>query len=133
MIDDELLAKFDRIQDLPVSEEMLGAYVEGNLDNFDSDVVSSAISNDLFLMNLSHDVKVSSNKLESEAEKSLCFFHNDVIDIDDSILFTNVNETIESSIPIHDDLIEIDNVDFNLPDIDSFLSDNDVFETDSFE
>jgi len=31
MIDDELLAKFDRIQDLPVSEEMLGAYLEDNL------------------------------------------------------------------------------------------------------
>lgn len=31
MINDELLAKFDRIQDLPVSEEMLGAYLEDNL------------------------------------------------------------------------------------------------------
>lgn len=31
MIDDELLAKFDRIQDLPVSEEILGAYLEDNL------------------------------------------------------------------------------------------------------
>lgn len=31
MIDEELLNKFDRIQDLPVSEEMLGAYIEGNL------------------------------------------------------------------------------------------------------
>jgi hypothetical protein len=31
MIDDELLAKFVHIQDLPVSEEMLGAYTEGNV------------------------------------------------------------------------------------------------------
>lgn len=32
MINDELLAKFDCIQDLPVSEEILGAYVEGRLN-----------------------------------------------------------------------------------------------------
>lgn len=32
MISDELLSKFDRIEALPVSEEMLGAYMEGNLN-----------------------------------------------------------------------------------------------------
>lgn len=31
MISDELLNKFDSIEDLPVSEEMLGAYLENNL------------------------------------------------------------------------------------------------------
>ncbi len=31
MISDELLNKFDRIEDLPVSEEILGAYLEDNL------------------------------------------------------------------------------------------------------
>lgn len=31
MINDALLSKFDRLRDLPVSEELLGAYVEGNL------------------------------------------------------------------------------------------------------
>lgn len=36
MIDDELLNKFDRIQDLPVSEEMLGAYMENNLSAIES-------------------------------------------------------------------------------------------------
>ncbi len=43
MIDDALFAKFDRIQDLPVSEEMLGAYLEGNLDDAESIVVNRAI------------------------------------------------------------------------------------------
>lgn len=37
MIDEELLSKFDRIQDLPVSEEMLGAYLEGNLSDAEID------------------------------------------------------------------------------------------------
>lgn len=30
MINDELSAKFDSIEELPISEEMLGAYMEGN-------------------------------------------------------------------------------------------------------
>ncbi len=44
MIDDELLAKFDRIQDLPVSEEMLGAYVEGNADICEITQIEFAVS-----------------------------------------------------------------------------------------
>ena len=28
---DDIISRFDNIQDLPVSEEMLGAYLEGNL------------------------------------------------------------------------------------------------------
>lgn len=47
MIDEELLNKFDRIQDLPVSEEMLGAYLEGNLDTLEKLYVENEIiSND---------------------------------------------------------------------------------------
>ena len=44
MIDDNLLAKFDRIQDLPVSEEMLGAYMEGNVDSCEASQIESVIS-----------------------------------------------------------------------------------------
>lgn len=43
MIDEELLNKFDRIQDLPVSEEMLGAYMEGNLNEVEKGTVSELI------------------------------------------------------------------------------------------
>lgn len=43
MIDEELLNKFDRIQDLPVSEEMLGAYMEGNLKEAEKEAVSVLI------------------------------------------------------------------------------------------
>lgn len=59
MIDDELLAKFDRIQDLPVSEEMLGAYLEGTLDSFESSNIESKISSDnhlsTFVESIAHD------------------------------------------------------------------------------
>lgn len=44
MISDELLNKFDRIEDLPVSEEMLGAYLEDNLDSFEASKIESVIS-----------------------------------------------------------------------------------------
>lgn len=46
MISDELLSKFNRIQDLPVSEEMLGAYMENRLDSFEASQIESAISED---------------------------------------------------------------------------------------
>lgn len=52
MINDELLAKFDRIQDLPVSEEMLGAYMEGNLQDSERMEVDSWIDHNLALRSL---------------------------------------------------------------------------------
>ncbi|MBD5194931.1 MAG: hypothetical protein HDS84_02205 [Bacteroidales bacterium] len=43
MIDDELMKKFDSIEELPISEEMLGAYLEGNLSDAESIVVNNTI------------------------------------------------------------------------------------------
>lgn len=43
MIDDELMKKFDNIEELPISEEMLGAYLEGNLDLQDVLAVQDAV------------------------------------------------------------------------------------------
>lgn len=56
MIDDELMKKFDSIEDLPISEEMLGAYLEGNLSPYESELVRNEIDSDLSLMNLTHSV-----------------------------------------------------------------------------
>jgi len=56
MINDDLLAKFDRIQDLPVSEEMLGAYVEGNVSDGEALGISSMMANDAGLSSLYDDV-----------------------------------------------------------------------------
>lgn len=46
MISDDLLSKFDRIQDLPISEELLGAYIEGNLMGSEFREVHNLIGND---------------------------------------------------------------------------------------
>lgn len=52
MIDEELMSKFDRIQDLPVSEEMLGAYLEGNLDFYEMQDLSNIANNDPMLQSI---------------------------------------------------------------------------------
>ena len=52
MISDELLNKFDRIEDLPVSEEMLGAYLEGNLNEDEISEIIPVISQDGIVSNL---------------------------------------------------------------------------------
>ena len=52
MISDELLNKFDRIEDLPVSEEMLGAYLEGNLHGSEFREINNIIHDDSTLFNL---------------------------------------------------------------------------------
>lgn len=41
---DELLSRFNDIQDLPVSEEMIGAYAEGTLNVSDSQKVETVFS-----------------------------------------------------------------------------------------
>ena len=46
---DELISRFNDIQDLPVSEEMLGAYAEGTLQGVELDAVSDQISSDFSL------------------------------------------------------------------------------------
>lgn len=61
MIDDELLNKFDRIQDLPVSEEMLGAYMEGNLNDVESILVSNMLDSNPELSRLSYEIESYSN------------------------------------------------------------------------
>lgn len=58
MISDELLNKFGRIEGLPVSEEMLGAYLEGNLDLLESSQIEFQISIDPYLSGLVDDVKL---------------------------------------------------------------------------
>lgn len=46
---EELISRFNDIQDLPVSEEMLGAYVEGTLHGAELDSTSEQVSSDSYL------------------------------------------------------------------------------------
>lgn len=50
MIDYE---KLDKLMELPVSEEMLGAYIEGNLSDIEADSVRQLISQNEELLDIS--------------------------------------------------------------------------------
>lgn len=56
MMDDELMNRFDRIEDLPVSEEMLGAFVENKLRGAEFDSVSEQLTSNSVLRNIFNEV-----------------------------------------------------------------------------
>lgn len=56
MINDDLLRKFESIEELPISEEMLGAYMEGNLDSYEISQIETAISEDSSLLGFVEDI-----------------------------------------------------------------------------
>lgn len=56
MIDDELMIKINSIEDLPISEEMLGAYLEGNLTDAEAIEVDLMIQYQPGLCELYEDV-----------------------------------------------------------------------------
>lgn len=56
MINDELLNKFARIKDLPVSEEMLGAYMESRLRGAEFDSVSEQLASNSGLRDIFSEV-----------------------------------------------------------------------------
>lgn len=88
MIDDELLAKFDRIQDLPVSEEMLGAYIEGGLSEVESIQLSTMINSYPEVSTVISEIEISPSDFMESAYMSL-----DGLDIDDiNVGLPNLND-----------------------------------------
>lgn len=94
MISDELLNKFDSIEDLPVSEEMLGAYMEGNLHGSEFREIQNYI----------HDYESLSNLMDVVQDDI------DIVNgLDDSLSKGDALWTENGDIP----------VDFVLPEVDS--------------
>lgn len=89
MIDEELLSKFDRIQDLPVSEELLGAYYEGKTTPSESLSIQSSISYDYSLQNIL-------SNLSQDQDNSNNYSFDGEIDFPQDSFFTDVFENIES-------------------------------------
>ena len=89
MIDEELLNKFDRIQDLPVSEEMLGAYYEGKTTPSETLSIQSSISDDSSIQNLL-------SNLSQDQDNSNNIFFDGEIDFPQDSFFTDIFENIES-------------------------------------
>lgn len=56
---DEIISHIEALEDLPISEEMLGAYYESKLSDEESAMVRGIIDSDLFLLNLEQEVTTS--------------------------------------------------------------------------
>lgn len=119
MIDDELLSKFNLIQDLLVSEEMLGAYLEGNLDLDEQEQVERILEE-------SADTDFISSILSVEPE------YVDAVEYDDLSEYVEV-EADDA------DCFEAPDSDFfdptdatEMPDND-FMQDSDYSDTDQFQ
>lgn len=92
MISDELLNKFDRIEDLPISEEMLGAYLEGNLNEDEISDIISVISQDGIVSNLMTSIEETLSD-----ENNFEFFLDDQIDFPDEDFFNSTYELEEET------------------------------------
>ncbi|MBR5825186.1 MAG: hypothetical protein IKY67_13730 [Paludibacteraceae bacterium] len=56
---DEIISRIESLEDLPISEEMLGAYYESRLSDEESATVRDIIDSNLFLLNLEQEVTTS--------------------------------------------------------------------------
>ena len=92
MISDELLNKFDRIEGLPVSEEILGAYLEGNLNEDEISEIIPVISQDGIVSNL----MISIEETQSD-ENNFEIFLDDQIDFPDDDFFNSTYEIEEET------------------------------------
>lgn len=146
MINKELLAKFDRIQDLPVSEEMLGAYMEGNLDGVDSSEIADAIASDEALSDLLENVDMHT-EIQDTSDLDVLMFHSGInVDLPDITVdafhaesLTMLDEIVETyGLDANDDFDTSDGIhtDFfhseNSYNADSFIDDSRSLNADSF-
>lgn len=130
---DDLINRFEDIQDLAVSEEMLGAYIEDNLTDTESLFVRNQIDKDFSLMNLEFAVRSHGNDIpyvdiEAYVSDSLDSLDLPYINVD--ILPENV--AYNHSRIVQSDLIdETDYSSYQLPEID--LSQDTIEEQESSE
>ncbi|MCM1078105.1 MAG: hypothetical protein NC344_02110 [Bacteroidales bacterium] len=85
---EELFSRFGDLQELPVSEEMLGAYAEGNLSEGEVSEIIPVLNQDGIL-----SIIMTSIKDAQYAENKFDFFSTYQIDFPDDDFFTNTYET----------------------------------------
>ncbi len=135
---EDIISRFDDIQELSVSEEMLGAYLEGNLDLYEMENISKMLQEDELLRTISEDIIFSplepnpNDILDIEMGDDIGtseIDNNATVDADYSMIDSDENsiehesyiedyETIENNDPIEDSLF--DDSMFELPEIPFF-------------
>lgn len=128
---DDIINRFDDIQDLPVSEEMLGAYVEGNLDCYEMESVSKLVNENDLLRIISEDTmyymstdsnhNVDLTDIESKNDSvTLNSAHNNTFDVCRDMFHTDENiDKYESYIEDYEFVDNNDSIDdssFELPE-----------------
>lgn len=117
MIDDELMKKFDSIEDLPISEEMLGAYLEGNLTESEISDVELMIQYQPNVCELYEDVTQS---------VGFPYVSHDVMETVDYIGITSLDTDI---VDFDSNDLGLSNIfsDFDLPTLDDMIPNGDSF------
>lgn len=128
MIDNELLAKFDRIQDLPFSEEMLGAYLEGNLDSCEASQIESVISRDSTLSEFVDSISLDSDSILDNLEQQI--FEPTYPHFLSDIQLPSLGNKIDPENFYHDYMVEAYRPDSRFNILDTSLSDE-TFSSDS--
>ena len=131
MIDEELLSKFNRIEDLPVSEEMLGAYMEGNLHGSEFREVNNFILSDADTISLMDTVEADLNFIRDlDLSYQQGFIGADVSEDVFSemnlpeISILGIDSLIETSSTLNDDIILSSDCHNIIDDDHSFHSDS---------
>ncbi len=132
---DDIISRFDEIQDLSVSEEMLGAYLEWNLDKYEMENISKMLQDDLVLQTISEDIMLSSPELShndffdsemgndpaiSRIENDTAFGNDyNILDVDENNMelesYIEDYDSIDNNESIEDSLF--DDSSFELPEI----------------
>lgn len=143
MISDELLTKFESIQDLPISEEFLAAYDEGKLDPYERLCIETKMENnpliDAIIGDYQNDYLVYNDTQDDVIPFSLDDINlPEIPEIDDMFknIYSDINNLdLEKS--IQNSVIEdFDNFSRNLLSSDNnidpeiFIEDCDIFDTD---
>lgn len=67
---DEIIARIEKLQDLPVSEEMLGAYVEGTLEDYEVRSIDLKVQENLILSDIVDNLLITEDS-EYEAVEDM--------------------------------------------------------------
>lgn len=117
MIDELMINKFSDIEDLPVSEEMLGAYLEGNLDSYEMNDVLNAIQDNPMLLEIMEDVTTDDTFYITDSDIE------DILNLEDE---SSSNFTVEDEADFAD-LSDDPDLDFDETDWDASEGESEEF------
>lgn len=103
---DEIISRFDQIQDLPISEEMLGAYIEGHLSAVENlQVEQQAIYSPDFLTFVKELSDEQIKDLNPEVKLDASYFLADIPILENiKIGFCSIVENLNENNPINNSI-----------------------------